>query len=192
MEGQSWLKLKYGRIPCEYKGREAVATFYVTKANGPAIIGLPTSLELNLVTLNCSVQQSSPQNVSHTAEQATPIKSKDDLVQRYPDCFDGIGKFQGQYHITIDPSVPPVVHAQRRVPLSLRDDIKEELDDMEACGIIMKIKEGKPIAWVNSLVHCRKPNWLTQDMPGPQRPQQSHFQRAPCDSNLTRDPPKAK
>ena len=65
---------QYGkcRIPCEYKGREAVATFYVTEANGPAIIGLPTSLELNLVTLNGSVQQSSPQNVSHTAEQATP------------------------------------------------------------------------------------------------------------------------
>ena len=41
---------------------------------------------------------------------------------QYPDCFNGIGKFQGQYHITVDPSVPPVVHAQRRVPLSLRDD----------------------------------------------------------------------
>ena len=151
---------QYGkcRIPCEYKGREAVGTFYVTEANGPAIIGLPTSLKLNLVTLNCSVQQSSPQNVSHTAEQATPIKSKDDLVQRYPDCFDGISKFQGQYHITVDPSVPPVVHAQRRVPLSLRDDTKEELDDMEARGIIMKIKEGEPTAWVNSLVYRRKPN----------------------------------
>ena len=63
-----------------------------------------------------------------TREQVTLIKDKDDLVKRYPDCFDGVGKFQGQYHITVDPFVPPVVHAQRRVPLSLRDDIKDELD----------------------------------------------------------------
>ena len=59
---------------------------------------------------------------------------------------------------SVDPSVPPVVHAQRRVPLSLRDDIKDELDDMESRGIITKLKEGEPTAWVNSLVYCRKPN----------------------------------
>ncbi|XP_020604912.1 uncharacterized protein LOC110043752 [Orbicella faveolata] len=123
-----------------------------------AIIGLPTSLELNLVTLNCSVQRGSPLNANRTCEQVTPIKDKDELVKRYPDCFDGVGRFQGQYHITVVPSVPPVVHTQRRMPLSLRDYIKEELDDMESRGIITKIKEGKLTAWVNSLVYSRKPN----------------------------------
>jgi len=44
------------------------------------------------------------------------------------------------------------------VPLSLRDDIKDELDDMESRGIITKIKEGEPTAWVKSLVYRRKPN----------------------------------
>jgi len=68
-------------------------------------------------------------NANRTCEQVTPIKDKDELVKRYPDCFDGVGRFQGQYHITVDPSVSPVVHAQRRVPLSLRNDIKEELND---------------------------------------------------------------
>ena len=73
------------KIACDFNGRKSVATFFVTEADGPAIIGLLTSL----VTLNCSVQ--SP------PERATPIKDKDDLVTQYPDCFDGIGKFQGQY-----------------------------------------------------------------------------------------------
>ena len=145
-------------INCHFNGRKSVATYFVTEADGPAIIGLPTSLEVNLVTLNCSVQQGSPLNANHTSVQVTPIKDKDDLVKRYPDCFDGIGRFQGQYHITVDISVPPVVHAQRRVPLSLRDDIKDELEDMESQGIITKIKEGEPTAWVNSLVYRRKPN----------------------------------
>ena len=95
-------------------------------------------MELNLVTLNCSVQQRSSLNAVHPPEQVSPIKDKDDLLKRYPNCFDGVGKFQGWYHITVDPSVPPVVHAHRRVPLSLRDDIKDELDDMESLGIIRK------------------------------------------------------
>ena len=72
-------------------------------------------------------------------------------MKKYPGCCDGIGKFQGQYHVTVDPSVPPVSHAQQRVPLSLRGDIKREL-------IIMKLKKGEPTAWVNSLVYRRKPN----------------------------------
>ena len=79
-------------------------------------------------------------------------------MKRYPDCFDGVGKFQSQYHVTVDPSVPPVVYAQRNMPLSLHDDIKDELDDMESRGIITKLKEGELTAWMNSLVNHRKPN----------------------------------
>ena len=121
-------------------------------------MGPPKSLEFNLVTLNCSLQKILAQNTDHANEKNIPIKDKDDLVKQYPGCFDGIGKFQGQYHITVDPSVPLVVHAHRRVPLSLREDIKHELDHMESKGIIVKLKEGKPTAWVNSLVYRRKPN----------------------------------
>ena len=145
-------------ISCEFNGKRSEALFFITEAEGPAIIGLPTSLELNLVTLNCSLQKSLAQNTDHTNEKKAPIKDKDDLMKQYPGCFDGIGKFQGQYHITVDPSVPPVVHVQRRVPLTLREDIKRELDDMASNGIIMKLKEGEPTAWVNSLVYRRKPN----------------------------------
>ena len=38
------------RILCEYQGKETRAVFYVTEAQGPAILGLPTVLELELVT----------------------------------------------------------------------------------------------------------------------------------------------
>ena len=103
-------------------------------------------MELNLITLNCSLQTYLAENTHLAHEKNVPIKDKGDLVKQHPDCSDGIGKFQGQYQITVDPSVPPVVHAQRRVPQSLRENIKRELDDMESK------------AWVNSLVYRRKPN----------------------------------
>jgi hypothetical protein len=36
-------------IDCEFKGKRSAAQFYVTDTQGPAIIGLPTSIDLNLV-----------------------------------------------------------------------------------------------------------------------------------------------
>ena len=118
------------KIPCEFNGKKSVASFYGMEAEGRAIIRSPTLLELDPVTLNCSVQKKSTPDGKSTATTANCIDNKSDLIASYPECFDGIGKFQGQHHITINPSVP-VFHAQRRVPLSLPDDIKAELTDME-------------------------------------------------------------
>ena len=88
----------------------------------------------------------------------TSIDDKSHLITQHPNYFDGIGKFQGEYHITLDPSVPPVIHPPWHVPISLKEDIKQELDEMVELDIIIKVREGEPTAWVNSLVYCRKPN----------------------------------
>ena len=58
--------VQYGkcRIDCVFNGRKLGATFFVTEADGPAIIGLPTCLELNLVNVNGSVQHGSSLNAN--------------------------------------------------------------------------------------------------------------------------------
>ena len=73
-------------------------------------------------------------------------------MKKHPVCFDGTGERQGQYHITVDPSIPVVVHAPRRVSPSLRNDINNELDHIVPRGMITKIQEGEPTAWVSRLV----------------------------------------
>ena len=78
-------------ITCEFNGTRTEEIFFITEAEGPAIIGLPTSLELNLVTLNCSLQKNLAENNHHAHEKNVPIKDKDDLVKQYTGCFDGIG-----------------------------------------------------------------------------------------------------
>ena len=159
----------YGSITigCEFRGKRSAAQFYITDTPGPAIIGLPTSIDLNLVKLNCALhkqvtsQNETPQAIieTHAHQPASkPIQSKEDLIEQYPNCFNGIGKFEGEYHITTDPLVPPVIHPPRRIPISLKDDIEKELDEMVSDGIIIKIKEGEPTRWVNSLVHWQKQN----------------------------------
>ena len=52
--------------------------------------------------------------------------------------------FSGLLKSILDPNVPAVVHPPRRMPMSLKDDIKRELDEMVNSDIIAKIKEGEP------------------------------------------------
>ena len=137
-------------LRCSFNGRAAVSPFYVTEATGPAIVGLPTLEALRIVTVNCAVSMHGTTGIA--------IRDKDHLVRMYPSCFDGIGKFKGQYHITTDPNVPPVIHNARRAPISMKEDIKKELEDMENQKIIQKVREGEPTRWVNSLVYRRKGN----------------------------------
>ena len=72
-----------------------------------------------------------------------------------------------------------MVHAQRRVPLSLRDDIKNELAKMEAQGVIAKIKEGAPTNDMGQQIGVSQENrWFAENMPRSKGLEQSHSQRA--------------
>ena len=129
-------------IPCSYGKRQCDTEYYVVETPGPVILGLPTSRDLNLVTLYCAVTK------------GVTINSTDDLKRAYPDRFQGIGNFEGHFHITTDPDVTPVVHAPRRCPIALKDEIERELDSMEEMGVISRVS--KPTDWVSSLVYSRK------------------------------------
>ena len=121
------------------------AEFFVADTPGPVILGLPSCRKLNLVTLNCAVSKHPP-----------PLNSKEDLQRLYPDCFKGIGKFRETFHITLDPAVTPVVHAPRRCPIHIKDDVRNEINQMVELGVIEKVEE--PTDWVSSIVYSRKSN----------------------------------
>ena len=75
----------------------------------------------------------------------------------WEDVFKGLGEIKGvQHKIQIDPSATPVVHPPRRVPVAVREPLKEELQRMEKLGVIVKAKE--PTTWVHSLVVAKKKN----------------------------------
>ena len=62
------------------------------------------------------------------------------------------------YHIEIDPSVKPVIHPPRRVPVTLKDPLKKELDRMVEEGISTPVNE--PTDWLSSMVTVVKPSKL--------------------------------
>lgn len=74
--------------------------------------------------------------------------SAQQILAKFPDVFQGIGRFPGQYRIRIKEDVHPVIHNARQFPISIRDKVKESLDDMEKNGVIVKVDE--PTDWVHS------------------------------------------
>ena len=78
------------------------------------------------------------------------------ILRTYADVFDGIGCFEHECKITLDPRAIPVVHPPRRVPVSLRDALKAELDSLVKQGILSPVTY--PTDWVNSCVCITKPN----------------------------------
>ena len=78
-------------------------------------------------------------------------------LSKYSDVFEGLGCITDViYHIELNPGSKPVVHPPRRVPVTLRPKVLEELKRMEQLDVIEKINE--PTEWVNSMVTVVKPN----------------------------------
>lgn len=77
-------------------------------------------------------------------------------LDKYADLFNGLGCLPGKYHIVVDQSVPPVICASRKIPLSLKDRLSEELRKMEQLGVIRKVTH--PTQWVHPLVLVAKKN----------------------------------
>ena len=79
------------------------------------------------------------------------ITSKEQILKRFPDVFEGIGKFLGKpCQIQLDPKVPPKQTPCRPVPIHLKDAFKQELDKMLKAGVLKLVQEATP--WINSFV----------------------------------------
>ena len=138
-------------VKCNHKGRSVILSFHVTETEGPTMLGLRSCLELGLVKLNCDSIQNSPIPLGSIRGDA-----KTDLYKKYPDCFEGIGSFPGEHHIELRLDAEPMIHPPRRIPESLREPLRKELQRMTELGVIQKVDT--PTDWVNSLVYITKPN----------------------------------
>ena len=84
------------------------------------------------------------------------VKAQLDFLTEYKDVFEDLGHLPGEYNIVTDESVKPVIHPPRRVPVSLRDQIKAKLDEMVQQDIITPVTE--PSACVSSMMVVVKPD----------------------------------
>ena len=82
--------------------------------------------------------------------------TKEDLLTEYSDVFSGVGMFEKEYDIEVDPSVRPVIQAPRKLPYAKYDQLKETIARLEEEEIIASVD--KPTDWVHNLVITEKRN----------------------------------
>ena len=83
------------------------------------------------------------------------VSSVEDLLSLYPNSFDRLGSLKGEYDIKVDPTVPPVQHARRKVSIESKAAIKEAIDYMVKQDILELQIE--PTPWVSSVTYPVKP-----------------------------------
>ncbi|KAL8581862.1 hypothetical protein ACOMHN_010236 [Nucella lapillus] len=83
--------------------------------------------------------------------QLHPLPTTDE----YQDVFDGtLGKLPGLQHLEVDPLAKPVIMPDRRTPIAIRPQLKNELDKMVKGGVIAPVS--KPTPWVSQIVVTKK------------------------------------
>jgi len=78
------------------------------------------------------------------------------ITATYPDVFQGLGCMEGALHLEVAESALPSTMPPRRVPLTLKERLKEELARLEKANVIKR--EEEPTDWVSSLVITEKLN----------------------------------
>ena len=73
------------------------------------------------------------------------------MIDDYPCVFkDELGQLPDEAHFITDPSVTHVVSHVRRIPVSLAEKVKNELDHLSAKNVITHVQQ--PTDWVSNLV----------------------------------------
>ena len=137
--------------------------FFITNVNDTKVIlGAKTCQEFNLVKIICdercpcktaelmSINQEFPVGLSVPDVNAKPnvvlppvdVNTKIDItdpkahiMNLFPDLFEGVGMLENvQVHLDVNPEVEPVVQAPRKIPHSMMEPLKAELEHMVKLG----------------------------------------------------------
>ena len=95
-----------------------------------------------------------PERVNMVENMADLPLTKEKILSNYKDVFDGLGHIGNSSLVTVD-NIKPIQHTPRRVPVVLRDEVKDKLSDLEKRGIIQKVTQ--PTEWISSMVVVAKP-----------------------------------
>ena len=135
------------------KGQKRQIEVNVVRGGGyEPILSKQTMLDMNLIQIL---------NSDHLS--VVKIDS-DPLLDEYADVFEGLGKLAGQYEITVNETIKPVVHPPpppppllpRRLPVAIVERVQRKLEEMATDRIIEQVNQ--PTDWVSSMLVVSKPS----------------------------------
>ena len=117
------------------------------------LLGKESGLQLKIISYldNDKLNKLDTGNSLVFALDITTTLTREQLIKQYSEVFGpGVGLLEGKYCIRIDNTHQPVQHAPRRVPVAIRDKLKQTLEHLTQQGIITPITE--PTDWISSMV----------------------------------------
>ena len=124
-------------LTCVRKNKYHNIEFEVIDRDAQLILGLESSVILGLV-----------KRADVVKEDSLPLENQ------FKDVFQGLGCMGEPQHLEVDKTIKPTVHAPRKVPIAIKQNVKDELKRMEKMGVITKQTE--PPEWVSSMVIVAK------------------------------------
>jgi len=134
-------------LTAERRGERVDLRFQVVESSNKPLLSAETCEKLGLLKVDLD-----PEESIHVLKSC--YLTRDQILGDYKDVFEGLGHI-GDTTIVTDPSVKPVQHSPRRVPVALRDKVKAKLDDLEEKGIVEKVTT--PTDWISSMVVVTSP-----------------------------------
>ena len=126
--------------------------FYIVNAKVTPILGRESCIGMKLIRILDS------DIIHHVSDQPglPSVVLNDHVLSKNTDVFEGLGELTGHYTIHTDPEVQPVVHPPRKLPISLQDTVKAELNKLVETNVIAPVTE--PTPWVSSMVVLQNNN----------------------------------
>ena len=111
--------------------------------------------ELGIITFKSKPPVFAPINMIE-AKDVGPIQ---DIISRYPQCFEGIGKLKGtKVKLHVKQDVKPVIAPPLPIPYHLRDRADKIIKEMIQQEIIEEHPSDKPAPWISNCVLSPKPD----------------------------------
>lgn len=136
------------KVPCRHKEQKFKLVFQVVDVEHRPLFSAKVCETLGLVKFCNSV------SFNRSGVPDDPLKifriEAHELARKYDCIFHGYGKIGGAVSLEVDRNVPPQIQQPRRIPIALRGKLRDELDKLEADGII--VKEPRHTDWVSNIL----------------------------------------
>lgn len=120
--------------------------FVIVNEDLTPLLGKRASEKMGLITVNYD-----------EFEQVATVKpSAPDIITQYSDVFnsDKVGTLPGKTRLEVDDTINPVSQPPARIPVSMKGDVKQELDRLVDQGVLAPIDE--PTDWTSRMVVATK------------------------------------
>lgn len=136
-------------VECRRKSKNINLTFLVVNVNHGPLLSEKACLSLGLVKYCFQLS-----SICSDEDLEERKKKTLQILEKNQDIFEGYGNIPGEISLEIKPNSKPVMQTARRIPISLRNDLKKELERLEKENIIQK--ENHNTEWVSNILLIKR------------------------------------